>query len=189
MLDRILNAAIEFQSRAAPPAMTETQSLLRRTEPERVTIPGAKPAIAALFQLSDHLTILGSGIEYRESGITLSIKPGAATFGPTLSRLGACWPALASLGQQIDAALNGEPIQLGPGRTLRLRKDRPFPVLLPETDGGLRLRFSEGTIVTQGRFTARLNCVMLYPDHGIVDVEWRLLGFDLAADPVVWWGD
>ena len=159
----------------------------RRQSDPPAAVPGAKAKVVQLFAAVPFLTVLGSVVELQAGGVRVEIKNGPETFGPLAAVL---QPALSDRVKLLDSALRGEPVAIGPDRTLRLAAGRPFPVMIPQTDGYLTFRFPPGTVVTEGRYTAALRSVNVWPDRAEIDVEWKLLGLvDLAANPVVWWGD
>lgn len=162
----------------------------RKRKPDAVepaAVPGAKPIVAKLFELLPSLTIVGGRIDLTLGGVHVELKPGPVTVLPLVKLL---FPGAVATAETIDKALRGESIPIGPGRSLHLVAGNTLPTLIPQTTGSVTFRFARGTEVQQGKFIAALKSIDIFPDRGVVDVEWKLLGLvDLARNPVIWWGD
>jgi len=161
---------------------------LRRREPANQIIPGAKPLVERLFQL------VGDGwLKMEPRRLWLGVPGVAVTYSPgdrPLSALASVFaPDRLVDATRYDLLLAGHEFQLQENRTLILPAAAPLPTLALPTDGLIRLEWSPAATVLQGRFTARLTGISIFRDHAVVNAEWRLLGFDLAKDPVVWWGE
>lgn len=202
MLDTILTSAFESAAQmAGMPAAAQSEfagrrpgrgpsgfaGLFRRrnAEAEPQVIAGAKPHVERLFRW------LGAGQLRVEQTFV------AFTLGAFAARLGIDPPTIASLclevgldGTRYAAAIGGQKLEIGQGRTLQLPGDAPLPHLRLVSPKVIEARWAARPAkVTQGRFTADLRGLTMYPDHAEIDVAWALLGFDLAKNPVVWWGD
>ena len=161
----------------------------RRRDPEPPPqIPGAKAHVARLFQwlADDWLKVEPTRLVFGFEDSGLHYTPGRHFCGTLAANL---FPAASTVAGRVDAAMVGEPVDIGEGRSLVLPRSGPLPTLRLQGDSIL-MRWATPAKVTQGRFTADLRGLTVWKDRGEVDVEWKALGLlDLAKNPVLWWGD
>jgi hypothetical protein len=150
-------------------------------------IPGARKFVELAFTLlqTKVLTLTTAAARLQVPGFDVTYTPGLRS----LEYLGGLFsPEWLAVGQQVEAALAGKPIDIGKGRFLRLVASNPFPRVVYD-GGALHVAFVSGTEVAAGGKTARLKGATVYHDRAVVEIEWRFLGIDLARDPVVWFGE
>jgi hypothetical protein len=202
MLDTILSAAFDSAARMAdmpPSAQAEFTvrrpgrraagfaGLFRRRKPEEPqTIPGTKPHIERLFRWMEgkQLTIEPTVVAFTLGLFTARFGTGDATLAKLCAEFA---PSID--GVKYTGVLHGEPLDIGNGRTLTLPASAPLPRMTLIGPKVIEARWDPPAKAKQGRFTADLRSVTIFPDRAEIDVAWQLLGMDLAKNPVVWWGE